>query len=144
MDEQSKRLSHLIHRCGHTLGHYHGNMNMAQIRVLRLLEEKGTLPQKELAESFHVKASSISEIIAKLEGYGYIERKKDEHDKRIMLVSLTEGGKCYLDLESRKHDEFLHFVFEELPDQNKDELESLLNMLLDRASLYYTKTSEGE
>ncbi len=142
MDEQSKRLSQLIHRCGHTLGHFHGNMNMSQLRVLRLLLEKGTLPQKELVASFKVTPSSMSEIIAKLEAYGYIERKKDERDKRIMLVSLTKEGKQYFDAEVRKHDQFVQFVFEDISNKQRDDLEDILTALLERSALYDHASNE--
>ena len=63
-----------------------------QKRILFLLNEQGTLTQRELTEQLGVRPGSASEILSKLENAGLIARTQNESDRRTVDVSLTEAG----------------------------------------------------
>lgn len=73
---------------------HYGNMNpfKGQFRCLFVLESVGTVNQKDLAELLHIRPTSVSEIVLKLEQKNYIRRTPSEKDRRVSLVSLTEEG----------------------------------------------------
>lgn len=48
--------------------------------------------QTELAEMMDVKPSAITVIIDRLENNGYVIRKSDAKDRRVVLVELTKKG----------------------------------------------------
>lgn len=50
------------------------------------------MSQKELAKRLNVTAPSITSMIQKMEKSGYITRRTDEQDQRVMRLSLTEKG----------------------------------------------------
>ena len=61
-----------------------------QDRIIRILDENGgTMGQKALQELLRVRPGSISEILAKMEEKGLIERSRDEDDKRAALITLS-------------------------------------------------------
>ncbi len=138
MTYDNKRLSHMIHRCGYMLGHYHGTFNIrpSQIRILRNLYEKGTLSQKELLEIAQVKPASLSEMLSKMEQRGYITRQKDVHDKRVIMVTLTAEGERYYLSSAREHDRFVDEVFSTLSQEDKENLGRYLDILLQNANQY--------
>lgn len=72
-----------------------GNMNLfkGQCRCLIVLEAVETCSQRELADLLHIRPTSVSEILLKLEQKGLVRRTASGEDKRIILVSLTEAGK---------------------------------------------------
>lgn len=63
-----------------------------QKRILLMLNEQGTLTQRELTEQLGIRPGSASELLSKLENAGLIARAQNEGDRRIVDVSLTEAG----------------------------------------------------
>jgi DNA-binding MarR family transcriptional regulator len=64
----------------------------SQRRALILLLKSGSMSQRELTERLSIKPGSMSEVLAKLENKGMIEKTPLETDKRTAMVSLTEQG----------------------------------------------------
>lgn len=73
---------------------HYGNRDpfKGQCRCLFVLESVGTVNQKDLAGLLHIRPTSVSEILLKLEQKNYIRRIPSEKDRRVSLVSLTEEG----------------------------------------------------
>lgn len=51
------------------------------------------LSQKELGEKMNIKESTVARLIDRMEKEGYIERIKDNEDRRITYLYLSEDGK---------------------------------------------------
>lgn len=66
----------------------------SQKRILIVLDEiGGSITQRELTRRLGIQPGSASEVIAKLESAGYIERTPSETDRRTADVALTAAGK---------------------------------------------------
>ncbi len=61
-------------------------------RVLFNVRRSGPIRQSALAERLGIEAMTLSGLIDRLEGKGYVERQPDPADRRAKLVSLTEAG----------------------------------------------------
>lgn len=99
----------------------------SQKRVLIILhEEGGHITQRELTRRLEIKPGSASEVIAKLEGAGYIRRTPDETDRRTVEIELTEEGRKAAQearqQRIRRHEE----MFSCLSEEEKNTLLSLL------------------
>lgn len=98
----------------------------SQKRILIVLSEMGTITQRELTARLGIQPGSASEVIAKLERIGLVERSSSEKDRRTANVSLTEEGKRQAEtaLEQRKqrHEE----MFSALTQGEKEQLLALL------------------
>jgi DNA-binding MarR family transcriptional regulator len=84
--------------------------------TLRYINQVGTCTSSELAEVFDVQKSAITAIIQRLWEKGLIERTRDEKDRRVVYLTLTEKGQdLYEKCEQRIHDivESLITQFEE-------------------------------
>lgn len=64
-----------------------------QGRILAVLKLRDGISTKDMSYLLGVRISSLNELLAKLEKNGYISREPSEHDKRVMLVKLTEKGR---------------------------------------------------
>ena len=60
--------------------------------ILSVLSKKGGLTQNDLVRITHMKGSTISVTLSKLEEEGMIERKSDSYDNRCIRVYLTDDG----------------------------------------------------
>ena len=61
-----------------------------------MLDHAGELSQREMAKHLNVTPPSITAAIQKMEKEGYIRRRPDEKDQRIMRLSITEKGEACL------------------------------------------------
>src|SRR5699024_9035645 len=61
------------------------------LMVLHLLEAAPS-SQSVLARTARVEEQTMSRTVARLERQGYVERVRDESDRRRRVVSLTESG----------------------------------------------------
>ena len=86
--ELIKKLHHKRREKLEQLGLYRG-----QPPILFTLYEKDGKTQKEIAEVMKIQASTVTKMIQRMEKSGFITRKNDENDKRVMRVYLTDKGK---------------------------------------------------
>lgn len=70
-----------------------GGMRAGQGRVLHILTLRSPMPQKELAFMLGVRPQSLSELLGKLESAGFVERRRDDTDRRTFIVDITEEGR---------------------------------------------------
>ena len=68
-----------------------------QLRLLRLLDNKGELTNSDLVEALDIRPSSVSALVQKLEDLGLISRRESETDKRVQLIALTDDGKKFIE-----------------------------------------------
>lgn len=79
--------------CAKFLRHNTGDKGSgSQRRVLFMLHEYGTMTQRDILGKFDIRASSLSELLSKLETKEYIIKTKNEIDKRNYDVSITPAG----------------------------------------------------
>ena len=124
--EHDGSLSDLLDRCGHYFAHRIGASRRGQSNVLSFLARNPDVTQKELAEALGVIPASLSEVLAKLERKGYVQREKDENDRRFTRVRLTEEGERALE----QPEDALSEPFQALNPEEQETLRQLLAKLL--------------
>ncbi len=65
-----------------------------QTRLLLILERMGRVPSSRLAAAMGVNASSVTRLANKLEALGYLARGRDEHNRSVVTVEVTEAGQA--------------------------------------------------
>lgn len=97
--QQIRSCTNLVHRLIHSehlsgkRGPMEGGIGRGQGLVLRVLAENDGLAQSELAEELDIRPSSLGELVMKLEENGLVERRRNEDNKRVINVFLTEKGR---------------------------------------------------
>ncbi len=98
----------------------------SQKRVLIVLNETGTITQQALTERLGIQPGSASEVFAKLESAGLIQRTPSDTDRRTADITLTGEGRVRaaeaLEQRNRRHEE----MFSCLSAEEKAQLLSLL------------------
>jgi DNA-binding MarR family transcriptional regulator len=80
------------------------NLTNDQHYTLRYINKVGSCTSSELAEVFDVKKSAITAIITRLWEKGLIQRTRDENDRRLVYLALTEkGNELFQKTEERIH-----------------------------------------
>jgi DNA-binding MarR family transcriptional regulator len=102
-----------------------------------LLAELSTRPFRitELAAREGITQPAVTQLVNRLERRGWVERRTDPHDGRVVLVALTAGGREALERVRAEYRALLH---EEMAALDDDEVETLaaavdiLDRLLER------------
>lgn len=104
--------------------------------TLRYIRKVGVCTSTELAEEFGVNKSAITAIINRLMEKGLINRNRDENDRRVVYLSLSElGNELFLEAEEK----IQHFVAQIMVQFDYEEVESFLKTYekLNNALLHY-------
>ena len=86
---------HVLHDLGF-FGHYlhtkAGGRSGQQHILVKLYQSGGHMTQRELQELSNISSAALSEVLAKLEGTGGIERTRSDEDRRQLDIALTDEG----------------------------------------------------
>ncbi|WP_214405544.1 MarR family winged helix-turn-helix transcriptional regulator [Pseudonocardia lacus] len=69
------------------------DVTVGQSRALGVLLRGGPLRLNELAERLRIVPRSATEVVDALQAAGLAERRPDPHDRRAVLVALTDEGR---------------------------------------------------
>jgi MarR family transcriptional regulator, 2-MHQ and catechol-resistance regulon repressor len=104
-------------------------LNLSEFGALEVLYHKGPLPVQSICEKVLIANSSMSYVIENLIKKELIEKVKNEKDRRIHIVHLTEKGKKLFDEVYPEHLEQMRSVINILDEIEEKELQTLLKKL---------------
>jgi DNA-binding MarR family transcriptional regulator len=73
--------------------HRPGELTDAQYSLLFCLRDQSDMSVRDLAYAADVSPASVTEMLEGLGGAGLVERHRSDRDRRVVLTSLTEGGR---------------------------------------------------
>lgn len=102
-----------------------------QWRVIRVLDEAGTLDASEVAERAFILAPSLTRMIRSLEERGFISKHKDKDDGRRVLLKIAPAGEAII-RDVLPDSQGIYQALEER--YGRDRLDNLLELLDELAS----------
>ena len=103
-------------------------------RIFTNFSKAKELPQRELQDILGICSGSLSEILAKMEADGFLEKAKSKTDGRQLNLRLTEAGKKEA-VEQEK--DYQRRVRRMVACLSREEQESLLKMLTALAECWW-------
>ena len=70
------------------------NVSAPQLASLRVLLHDGAMPPSQIAKQIMVNSSTLTGVIDRLEKKGLVSRLRNDPDRRIIRVELTEAGRA--------------------------------------------------
>jgi DNA-binding MarR family transcriptional regulator len=91
--------------------------------ILRHIYQSKECTSSELADVFEVNKSAITAIVNRMVNREWIQRTRDEHDRRVVYLTLTSNGiKLFEKMEDR-----VHCLVESIINQfNKEEIQNFI------------------
>jgi len=97
----------------------------------------------EVAEVLSTTHQNVKQIALKLQEKGFISIEKDEKDRRVLRLRLTEKNRKYWESKSNEDIEFISSLFSALTDKEIQELYFLLNKLENNIDLKHDETKKN-
>lgn len=101
-------------------------LNPTEFTVMEVLYSKGEQPIQIIGDKVLLASSSITYVIDQLEKKNFVERKVNEKDRRVTLVSLTDKGHEMMEDIFPQHTKIISELYGDL---NDDELLELSESL---------------
>ena len=94
------------------------NLTISQFGVLEAVYHLGPLSQRQLADKILRSSGNLTMVIDNLERDGLVRRDRDELDRRIMRISLTDEGRALIEQVLPRHVQGIREVFSAMhPDE---------------------------
>ena len=97
-----------------------------QFFILNLLSKRGKCTVSELADEMFVKPSAITTMIDRLYKSGFVLRHRDEEDRRVVYVQLSEKGEAMLQHARAERRKIIERYLRQL---RLDELEQFVHII---------------
>jgi DNA-binding MarR family transcriptional regulator len=108
-------------------------LSLARWKVLEILDGKGSIRQKALAQELGFAERSVTQAVESLASDGLVERMPDPADGRAKLVTLTDEGAAALAAGTKAGAQVLQRIFGTLDRKQLASLDALLNAIDDAA-----------
>lgn len=104
-------------------------LTFSQFMVMEALYSKGDMTVGQVRDKILSTAGTIPLIVNNLVKLGYIERLKDENDKRVSILHLTQAGFKLIEEVAGKNVDLIVESMENLDDRDKEDLLYLLKKM---------------
>ncbi|GGM59895.1 MarR family winged helix-turn-helix transcriptional regulator [Dactylosporangium sucinum] len=95
-------------------------LSLSQAAALHALDTEPPLSQQELAARLRLEKSSVSRLVGDLERRGLLERRRDEDNRRLNQLRLTDAGRAaHKGLSSVFHGHFERWSAALAPDERE-------------------------
>lgn len=135
--ENIEKINRLIHKRHHDVAK-RNNLSLDQFHLLVHLEHKWSKHQEsptigDIAKRSRKAQNTISERVSRLEEKGLLKRVRDEKDRRISRVAMTEEGKELINsINYQASNEFVYNALLNMSHDTSDYLLNGLNQLVDK------------
>lgn len=104
-------------------------LNPTEFAVLELLYHKGDQPLQQIGGKILLASGSITYVVDKLEGKGYLQRVACPNDRRVTFASITDKGREFIEEVFPDHGETIHGLMSVLTPEEKETAIVLLKKL---------------
>jgi MarR family transcriptional regulator, temperature-dependent positive regulator of motility len=106
-------------------------IKLRQLMVLSYLRAGAPgLQQQQLCEALWLDPNNCVLLLNELEDMGYVERRRDQADRRRHVVAITDEGRVALERAERAQEEIGDELLSALSDEERETLRSLLSRVV--------------
>ncbi len=102
---------------------------LSDFEVLELLLHKGPMPMSTIGEKVLLANASMTSVIDRLDGRGFVARKNDSKDRRVRMIELTKRGHSFISELYPRHAQDLESVMQVLNKTERTQLRAYLKKL---------------
>jgi DNA-binding MarR family transcriptional regulator len=118
-------------------------LTLPQLRILFRVRQEPGIGVKELAQTFDVSTSNVTQQVDKLVTRGLVRRVDRPEDRRQVALTLTEDGAQMAGEISQASRAYLRGLLERLDPDELDTLTGLLGLLLEGAAAPASTTARS-
>jgi len=123
---------------------YFEDLSVAELHTLDAIGPYGEKTMTETATALGITTGTLSVAIERLVRKGYVQRRKDERDRRIVRISLTRAGKLAYRMHAKFRTLLVRRILEPLSEDQKELLVHMVKNIDDFLEEQYKKYEEQD
>ena len=105
-------------------------LSMTEVHILEAIQKSESNMMSAIAKRLMVTQGTLTVSTSKLVKKGYVERVKDEKDKRIVRLTLTDKAESIMQIHNQFHEAMIEKLLSELElDKEEELINSLKNLM---------------
>lgn len=100
-----------------------------QFSALLALREHPNITMGELCDKLFLACSTATDLVDRMEKNGFLERKRDTQDRRVIRLSMSEMGKRVISEVVAARRRYVSSILEKLTEEEINQLAQSLNRL---------------
>ncbi len=108
-----------------------------EVKILSILKDNGGMQINAIADELSVTGPWITGIVNSMEGKGYVQKIRNQKDRRRMIVTMTPSGKKKLERSIDVYRRAVSGLLDTLSDEDIEQFKYLLNKISKPASESY-------
>lgn len=105
-------------------------LSMTEVHILEAIQKSESNMMSAIAKRLMVTQGTLTVSTSKLVKKGYVERVKDEKDKRIVRLTLTDKAESVMFMHNQFHEAMIEKLLNELElDKEEELIRSLKNLM---------------
>lgn len=97
--------------------------------VLGVLIDNNNIAQRELADLMDIRPASLTDLLEKLEKDGLVNRIRDDNDRRIIRVTITDHGRQIVKQNMKARRQMEDWMFGSLSKNEIDSLQAIMQKM---------------
>ena len=114
------------------------DLSITELHTIETIGMYNERTMSDVAHDLEITVGSLTTAINKLIKKGYVERKRIEEDRRVILIKLTKKGK----LAYRVHEKFHHEMIDEVIEELTEEEEGILISSLEKLNNFFMRKKD--
>lgn len=108
-----------------------GDLSITEVHTIEAIGMCGEKSMSEIAAKLLITVGTLTTAINNLIKKGYVERRREEKDRRVVLISLTHKGRIVYRVHERFHSNMIKEIITGLNEEETDILITSLEKLND-------------
>ncbi|HHY76388.1 MAG TPA: MarR family transcriptional regulator [Firmicutes bacterium] len=100
-----------------------------QFNALLVLREHPNITMGELCDKLYLACSTATDLVDRMEKNGFLERKRDTQDRRVIRLSISEMGKRVISEVVAARRRYVSSILEKLTEEEINQLAQSLDRL---------------
>lgn len=105
------------------------SLSGSQNELLRAVRERPGMTVGEVAAALHLATNTVSTLVSVLDGFGYLDRRRDPDDARVARLYLSPAGVDRVDVSRDRRRHVLASALADLPTSSRSALADALPAL---------------
>jgi DNA-binding MarR family transcriptional regulator len=103
----------------------------SELFTMLLVDKQGEIIMSKIADYINVSMSTANGIVERLVNSGYLNRDRNESDRRIVVVRLTDKGRILVDQLKSTIFEYIKLIYEALDDEERKLVFKIISKIAD-------------
>ncbi len=133
LEERAAKFDELLISIGLQLLKYFApegvGLSIKEMLLVEILGQRESATVSELASALSQPLTTMTSAITRMVRNGYLERRRIESDRRVVLVSLAPQGRAFYEQHRREHVNMAMGLLSNLPEEEQEHIIDVLGKI---------------